>query len=127
LPGVPIAAASPKRRMVLLEKNTRRASFLELVVDRLGLTNLSVVLGRVEETTLEADVCLARAFASPERTWQEAQRLLNPRGRVIYYAGRSWNSHTLDTLHRSGAFASVCNEAEHRWQGPIVSIASHPG
>jgi len=127
LPGVPIAVVSPERRVVLLEKNARRGSFLELVVERLSLANVSVVLGRTDQVSLEADVCLARAFASADQTWQEAQRLLNPWGRVIYYAGRSWNHHMQDTLQRSGAIVSVCSEAEHRWQGPIVSISSHSG
>lgn len=123
LPGIPLAVAAPRREFVLLEPNRRRVSFLEMVVDRLGLDNVSVLSARAESAALQADVCLARAFAPPERAWKETNRLLNHRGRLIYYAGRSWNHAMEIALERCGALSSICQDARFAWQGPIVSIS----
>ncbi|HJP67233.1 MAG TPA: 16S rRNA (guanine(527)-N(7))-methyltransferase RsmG [Actinomycetota bacterium] len=126
LPGVPIAAASPTRRVVLLEPNERRVAFLEMAVERLELHNASVLAGRTDTVSLKADVCLARAFAPPLRAWEQASRLLKDRGRLIYYAGRSWNHSMEQDLERAEALPRICQDARFAWQGPIVSVSRRP-
>jgi 16S rRNA (guanine527-N7)-methyltransferase len=126
LPGVPLAVANPARQFVLLEPNRRRVAFLEMVVDRLGLVNASVLADRTDSASVRGDACLARAFAPPPRAWKEAARLLNDGGRLIYYAGRSWNHSVEIALERVGALPEICQDARFAWQGPIVSISRHP-
>ena len=64
LPGIPLALARPDLKVTLLESLLRRATFLQLAVDELGLTGqVDVVRARAEETTTRYDVVVARAVA----------------------------------------------------------------
>jgi len=92
LPGVVIAIARPALGVRLVEARQRRAAFLELVVDRLGLSNATVVPGRAEAVQEPADLCFARAFADPGASWAAADRLLRPRGRLVYFAGANFDA-----------------------------------
>lgn len=89
LPGLVLAIALPGCRFVLVEPRRRRAGFLELAAERLGLGNVSVAVARAEDLGEgEGDVVTARAFAPLERSWRAAFRLLRPGGRLVYFAGR---------------------------------------
>ena len=87
LPGVVVAIALPRLRMLLVERRPRRAAILELVVEELGLSNATVFSGRVVELPERVDVALARAFAPPEEAWSQARQVLRPGGRLVYFAG----------------------------------------
>ena len=87
LPGVVIAIAVPALHMGLVESRRRRASFLELVADELGLTNVDVVASPVGALTERVDVCFARAFAPMPAAWSAAERLLASEGRLVFFAG----------------------------------------
>jgi 16S rRNA (guanine527-N7)-methyltransferase len=123
LPGIPLAMASPDRRFTLVEANRRRAGFLELAIERLGLPNTNVLVSRVEESELHVDACLARAFGSPIDTWRMCSGLLKRGGHVLYYAGRSWNLDIQAALGHVGVHAHVCREAERAGEGHIVSMS----
>ena len=88
LPGIVVAVVVPDARMVLIERRSRRAAFLELAVQELALPNAEVFAGTVEDVTEAGDAALARAFAPLDRAWAAAERLLRPRGRLVYFAGR---------------------------------------
>jgi 16S rRNA (guanine527-N7)-methyltransferase len=92
LPGVPIAAALPLVHVVLAESRQTRAAFLDLVRDSLPLPNVEVVHAPVAQIPSTFEVCLARAFGSPARSWEAATRLLGPGGRLLYWAGRSFRA-----------------------------------
>lgn len=67
-PGIPLAIARPDVDIVLLEPMARRIDWLHDVVERLDLSNVTVVRGRAEEkptrkTIGTADVVTARAVA----------------------------------------------------------------
>jgi 16S rRNA (guanine527-N7)-methyltransferase len=87
LPGIVLAIAIPQCRFVLAEPRRKRAGFLELAIERLGLANAEVAVARAEELTGEWDVATARAFAPPVQAWAIGHRLLRPGGRLIYFAG----------------------------------------
>lgn len=87
LPGLVIAIAVPDLRVGLVEPRQRRAAFLELAVQELGLANARVLVQRVEALTEPVECCFARAFAPPERTWAACADLLSPQGRLVYFAG----------------------------------------
>lgn len=67
LPGIPLAAAEPERRFVLIESRAKRARFLRHVVGALGLANATVAHCRVEDlpSTTPFATVLARAVAPP--------------------------------------------------------------
>jgi 16S rRNA (guanine527-N7)-methyltransferase len=69
-PGLPIKIAHPALRLTLLESASKKARFLEEVVERLALADVLVVAGRAESVAHETahreayDLALARALAS---------------------------------------------------------------
>lgn len=68
LPGIPIALIRPDISVVLLEPLLRRSTFLTEAVEKLGLGDrVTVVRGRAEEITMEAQVVTARAVAPMDR------------------------------------------------------------
>jgi 16S rRNA (guanine527-N7)-methyltransferase len=87
LPGLVLAIALPRCQFVLVESRRKRVGFLELAVDRLGLSNAQIEMSRTEDLRMEADGVTARAFAPLERSWAAAHPLLRPGGRLIYFAG----------------------------------------
>ncbi|MFM7717878.1 MAG: 16S rRNA (guanine(527)-N(7))-methyltransferase RsmG [Actinomycetota bacterium] len=87
LPGLVVAIARPMFHVKLVEVRPKRAAFLELAVERLGLPNASVVVGRVEDLAGPVDLCFARAYAPAEVSWRQAEPLLGPGGRLVYFAG----------------------------------------
>jgi 16S rRNA (guanine527-N7)-methyltransferase len=92
LPGVPLAIALPGTAFTLIEPARKRAAFLELVIDELGLSNARVVVARAEDVGVVADVCVARALAPLERAWSLARPLLEPGGCLVYFAGESFGT-----------------------------------
>ena len=89
LPGLVLAMARPDIRVVLIEPKQRAVGFLELAIDRLGLSNVEVRADRIEDVDvdLEVDAATARAFGSLERSWAAAVPVLRPGGRLVYFAG----------------------------------------
>jgi 16S rRNA (guanine527-N7)-methyltransferase len=88
LPGVPLAIAVSEARFTLAESRSRRAAFLELAADRLGLGNVTVHPDRVESLPPRAfDAATARAFAAPASAWSSAARVLRRGGSLVLFAG----------------------------------------
>jgi 16S rRNA (guanine527-N7)-methyltransferase len=94
LPGIPLSIVRPELSFRLVEVRRRRAAFLELAVDTLGIRNVVVVQGPIERLAPPADVGLSRALADPIRAWLLAEPLLSPRGRLLYWAGRGFDAPT---------------------------------
>ncbi len=123
LPGIPVAIAEPQRQVYLVEPVAKRAAFLELAVERLGLENVDVLVQRAEDVSKQVDVCFARAVAPPVKAWELTAPLLRPGGRLLYFAGRSWSATIEDDLRARGAAFHLCDHGGFAWQGPIVIMA----
>lgn len=126
LPGVPIAIVEPSLRMTLIEPLRKRAAFLELVVERLDLGNVQILVKRAEDVPDRADACLARGVASASRSWALAEPLLQPGGRLVYFAGRRWSSGEATGDAPIGAMSRICDPSLFPWQGPIVMMTRRP-
>jgi 16S rRNA (guanine527-N7)-methyltransferase len=91
LPGIPMALAAPRLRVVLLEPVERRAAFLTALVEDLGLT------GRVQIAPVRAeqsphlrgtfDVVTARAVAPLAKLLGWVAPLMRPSGRLVLVKG----------------------------------------
>jgi len=67
-PGLPIAILRPDRQVTLVESRLRRHHFQRAALRALGLTNVTAVLGRVEELDPRAhEGAVAQAMAKPGR------------------------------------------------------------
>ena len=91
LPGIPLAIAAHELHVVLVEARRNRGAFLELAVDELGLRNVSVFVGHAEELVERVDLVVARAFTDAPGCWRIAEPLLQPGGRLLYFAGTGFD------------------------------------
>lgn len=90
LPGIVVAILRPEAGVLLVERRSRRAGFLEWAIRSLDLANAEVAPCGIEDLAQgEAGTCTARALASLEESWVLAVPLLKPRGCLVYFAGES--------------------------------------
>ena len=116
IPGIPLAIALGNE-VTLSEVRRGRVAFLEAAVDDLKLANVQVRLGRAEALGRRFDVCVARAFSSPAVTWQVAEPLLEPGGRLIYWAGARFDPSDLASV---GVSWRVSTRSDLAHPGPLV-------
>ena len=106
LPGIVVAIARPSLHVGLAEPRSRRAAFLELAVERLGLANVAVLARPADRLEERVDVCFARALAPFPQAWELARDLLRPGGRLVYFGGHGFRRPHRLALEAS-AFALV--------------------
>jgi 16S rRNA (guanine527-N7)-methyltransferase len=90
LPGVPLALVRDDLRITLLEPLLRRTTFLQEVVELLGLEHVTVVRGRAEEvlgSLPPVHVVTARAVAPLDRLAGWGVPLLRPYGEMLALKG----------------------------------------
>jgi 16S rRNA (guanine527-N7)-methyltransferase len=94
LPGIPVAIAFPMKKIVLLEPRAKRAAFLSLAADKLGLSNVTVIKASVRGPGAKgiagrAGTVLVRAVAEPTTAFSLGLPLLRTGGFLVLYEGRS--------------------------------------
>jgi len=88
LPGIPAAIAHPDCAVTLLDSNSKKTRFLQQVKAELGLGNVTVVHGRVEQVSLpQFAIITARAFASIEDILQLAGQHCEQGGHLVLMKG----------------------------------------
>jgi 16S rRNA (guanine527-N7)-methyltransferase len=90
LPGIPLALVRQDLRITLLEPLLRRTTFLQEVVELLGLDHVTVVRGRAEEvlgSLPPVHVVTARAVAPLDRLAGWGVPLLRPYGEMLALKG----------------------------------------
>jgi 16S rRNA (guanine527-N7)-methyltransferase len=120
LPGIPMALADPRLRMVLLEPVERRAAFLTALVDDLGLSaRVRVDPVRAEQSPRlrgTFDVVTARAVAPLSKLLGWVTPLMGPTGRLVLVKGARVADELLDArpvirrLHLSAGEVIVLGE-----------------
>jgi 16S rRNA (guanine527-N7)-methyltransferase len=88
LPGIVLAIAGV-RHITLVEPRRLRTAFLERCRTSLGLDNVTIITGKVEQLHGRFDVITARAVASLDKLFVMAERLITPQGRWVLPKGRS--------------------------------------
>jgi len=89
LPGVPLAIARPELQVTLIDSIAKKTAFLLQAKAELGLKNLQVVTGRVEDFRPETgfDVVTSRAFSDLREFVTLTRHLLKPTGRWLAMKG----------------------------------------
>ncbi len=102
-PGVVVAVLRPEASVTLVDSRRSKVVFLKDVARRLGLTNVTVVHGRLEElgNTPGFGLAVARALGSTEAVLAPCLRLVAPGGRLVLFKGPSWR----DEAARAAAIA----------------------
>lgn len=93
LPGIPVALAWPRRRVVLMEPRAKRALFLRTVASALDLSNVEIVQTTAEKAArgpwrAHAGTALSRALARAPRALELVLPLLRRGGIAVLYLGR---------------------------------------
>jgi len=89
LPGIPLAIARPELQVTLIDSIAKKTAFLLQAKAELGLANLQVVTGRVEDFRPETgfDVITSRAFSDLREFVTLTRHLLRPGGRWLAMKG----------------------------------------
>lgn len=89
LPGIPLAIARPELQVTLIDSIAKKTAFLLQAKAELGLQNLHVVTGRVEDFRPETgfDVITSRAFSDLREFVTLTRHLLKPGGRWLAMKG----------------------------------------
>ncbi|MBI3722555.1 16S rRNA (guanine(527)-N(7))-methyltransferase RsmG [bacterium] len=92
-PGLPLAIARPRSRVVLLESTRKKAVFLEEAARALGLENVSVKTARAEDAARESgfrdsfDRATVRALGPVALALEYALPFLRAGGTAVLYCG----------------------------------------
>jgi 16S rRNA (guanine527-N7)-methyltransferase len=89
LPGIPLAIARPELQVTLVDSIAKKTAFLLQAKAELGLNNLHVVTGRVEDFRPESGfgVITSRAFSDLREFVTLTRHLLKPGGRWLAMKG----------------------------------------
>ncbi len=89
LPGIPLAIARPDLQVTLIDSIAKKTAFLQQARAELGLGNLTVATGRVENFRPETgfDVITSRAFSDLGEFVKLTRHLLKPGGRWLAMKG----------------------------------------
>jgi len=91
-PGIPLAIVWPKTRFTILESREKKAGFLERAVRELGIRNVTVACGRLEEygrswTAEPHRTVYVRALGDLPEVLRSAERVAVPGAEWIYFLG----------------------------------------
>jgi 16S rRNA (guanine(527)-N(7))-methyltransferase RsmG len=117
IPGVPLAVALPGTSLTLCEPRRGRVAFLEMVRERLGLSNVQVFPRKAEVIGVSFGTCVARAFSSAAGTWAVAEHLLTKKGVLVYWAGGRFEPSQMDDLGVDWRLSTRSDLAD---SGPLV-------
>ena len=85
LPGIPLAIALPHLSVTLLESNQKKGHFLHEAVRHCGLSNVQVMVERVENyhPAHPFSIVITRAFSSLKQMLQQTAHLCDNEGRFL--------------------------------------------
>ena len=86
-PGVVVALLRPDLEVTLMEAMERRVEWLDVVVEELGLDNVTVRRARAEEVGEQYDVVTARALANLSKLVRLTAKLVRPGGAILALKG----------------------------------------
>lgn len=104
-PGLVIAICFPNTKIILIESNGKKCTFLNLVKDRLNLNNVTVINTRVEEYAKDNreifDIVTARAVAPLKHLLEYGIPLVKVNGVFIAMKSNTENEeHNIDNYYK---------------------------
>ena len=120
-PGIPLAIVRPDLRITLLDSNSKKTAFLQQAAIELGLTNIAVHCGRVEQYQPRSKFAaiVSRAFSELADFVTLSHQLLAPGGRWLAMKG-VWPHEEIARLPKDVSVESV-----HRLEVPGVEGERH--
>ncbi|NES18835.1 MAG: 16S rRNA (guanine(527)-N(7))-methyltransferase RsmG [Symploca sp. SIO3E6] len=102
-PGLPVAIAFPHTQVTLLDSTRKKINFLSDLIPRLGIKNVTTVVGRAEAIAQQQqhrqqyDIALVRAVGKTSVCAEYALPLLKTGGLAILYRGH-WTDEETNAL-----------------------------
>ena len=86
-PAIPIALFRPKLNIVMIESRGKKAEFLNEAISILGLNNIAIWQGRLEEfsPSFQFDILTIRGVSISEKIEKHLRRISRDSGKIIYY------------------------------------------
>ncbi|MDB9790357.1 16S rRNA (guanine(527)-N(7))-methyltransferase RsmG [Gammaproteobacteria bacterium] len=91
LPGIIIAINQPWTKVVMSEKNKKKAYFIKKTIKNLGLKNAEVIDTTITKQTVDLgqfDVVTARALAPTNKIVEMSEQLLSSTGKFLLMKGK---------------------------------------
>ena len=107
-PGLPVAIAQPNWTVTLLDATRKKITFIDQVIDHMGLTNATTLVERVEQVGRQRlrrqayDLALIRAVAAAPVCAEYALPLLKVGGCAVLYRGQ-WSEAETTSLEAAVA------------------------
>lgn len=89
LPGIPLAICLPDLQVTVIDSNSKKVSFMRQAKAELGIANLEVLGGRVEEIapTRKFEIIISRAFSDLSLFISLTHHLLDAQGKWLAMKG----------------------------------------
>ena len=103
LPGIPIKIVYPESAITLVEPRRKRSTFLKVATHRLGLNDVDIFRGRIEDFQgQDFDTVISKAFQAPTTWLATARPFIADDGAVIVMGRQSDRPDLIDTAQRLG-------------------------
>jgi len=108
LPGIPLAICLPDLQVTVIDSNSKKVSFMRQAKAELGITNLEVLDGRVEEIApaRRFEIIISRAFSDLSLFISLTHHLLDAQGKWLAMKGVYPEVELTDLLKKTGVTAS---------------------
>ena len=108
LPGIPLAICLPDLQVAVIDSNSKKVSFMRQAKAELGITNLEVLDGRVEEIApaRRFEIIISRAFSDLSLFISLTHHLLDAQGKWLAMKGVYPEAELADLLEKTGVTAS---------------------
>ena len=108
LPGIPLALCLQDLQVTVIDSNSKKVSFMRQVKAELGITNLEVIGGRVEDIapTRQFEIIISRAFSDLSLFISLTHHLLATDGKWLAMKGVYPEAELADLLAKTGVVAS---------------------
>ena len=108
LPGIPLALCLPELQVTVIDSNSKKVSFMRQAKAELGIANLEVLDGRVEEVvpTRQFEVIISRAFSDLSLFISLTRHLLVVQGMWLAMKGVYPEAELVELAKKTGLTAS---------------------
>jgi 16S rRNA (guanine527-N7)-methyltransferase len=112
LPGIPLAICLPELKVTVIDSNNKKVSFMRQAKAELGIDNLEVLGGRVEEITPnhKFDMVISRAFSDLDLFISLTHQLCDAQGKWLAMKGVYPEAELAELEKNTGITASKIEE-----------------
>ncbi len=124
-PGVVIAIIAkdifPNLKISLIESISKKANFLKVVSDELGL-DLNIYNDRIEKLNIsKADVITSRAMASLDKLLEYSKPFCYNKTRLLFLKGEKWQEEVVEAKKR-WCFSFITQKSQTSDKGCVLQI-----